>query len=338
MTAERLPDTIAPTHDPARPASPTLFTRQNLLAAAAALVVLGGLSALILSGALVASDTDKLAATAEPPHTLRGIHYNPPRLAPALHGIDHNARAFSLKRQPHPLAMVFFGYVSCLDVCPTNLKKFEKIEENLGEDADQVQFLFVTIDPEKETPEELRAYLGHYHGEIVGLTARPGEDMQPTYDNWGVVRRRVELEKPIAGRDYAWDHSGQIYLVMDGQRIAVSYPYGTSVEAMTEDVRALLKDPTLGQRLPEVGEVRDVSIEAGSYTRAAQQNPTLPSYLRVNVGDAIRWKNDDYMYHFVGDIALAPGQSALQKFDEPGDFYFGCTAVPQEVIRIRVFE
>lgn len=338
MTAELLPDPIAPTHDPARPASSTFFTRKNLLSAGLVLLLLAGLSAAITRNVLIDESPQTAATTAEAPHALRGIHYNPPRLAPALHGVDHNAKAFSLKRQPHPLAMVFFGYVSCLDVCPTNLKKFEKIEENLGPDADQVQFLFVTIDPEKETPDELRAYLGHYDGEIVGLTAREGEDMQPTYDNWGVVRRRVELEKPIAGRDYKWDHSGQIYLVMDGERIAVSYPYGTSVEAMTDDVRALLKDPSLGQRLPEVGEVRDVSIEAGSYTRAAQQNPTLPSYLRVNVGDAIRWKNDDYMYHFVGDISLAPGQSALQKFDEPGDFYFGCTAVPQEVIRIRVFE
>jgi methylmalonyl-CoA mutase cobalamin-binding domain/chain len=105
-----------------------------------------------------------------------------------------------------------------------------------------------------------------------------------------------------------------------------------------EDVEALLDDPSLGERLPEVGEVKEVAIKAGTFTRAAQDKPTLPAYLRVNVGDAIRWKNNDYMYHFIGDISLAPGGEAMQKFEEPGEFYFGCTAVPSEVIRIKVME
>jgi protein SCO1/2 len=284
------------------------------------------------SSAAVATDEEQA------PKALRGIHYAPPRTAPALIGLDHNAKTYSLERQPHPLAMVFFGYVSCTDVCPTNLKKFEKIQAALGDRADQVQFVFVSVDPKNERPETMKKYLKNYEGEIIGITGKYDDSLDEAYDQWGIVRKRVELDEPIAGKDYKFDHSGQIYLVQQGEKIPVSYPYGMSVDTMIEDVEALLDDPSLGERLPEVGEVKEVAIKAGTFTRAAQDKPTLPAYLRVNVGDAIRWKNNDYMYHFIGDISLAPGGEAMQKFEEPGEFYFGCTAVPSEVIRIKVME
>ncbi|MFP4596770.1 MAG: SCO family protein [Persicimonas sp.] len=304
----------------------------------AVFAVIISLGVVATAGWLWLSQDSEPSATdsAEAPQALRGIHYSPPRQAPELTGLDYNAKSFSLARQPHPLAMVFFGYVSCTDVCPTNLKKFEKIQKALGDQADQMQFVFVTIDPKNERPDTMKQYLEQYDGEIVGITGKYDDSLDEAYDQWGIVRRRVELDEPINGRDYKFDHSGQIYLVQGGDRIPVSYPYGTSVDTMIEDVQALLDDPSLGEKLPEVGSVREVAIEAGTYTRAAQDNPTLPAYLRVHVGDAIRWKNDDYMYHFIGDISLAPGEEATQKFDEAGEFYFGCTAVPSEVIRINV--
>lgn len=272
------------------------------------------------------------------PETLRGVHYSPPREAPEIDAIDYNARPFNLGRQPHPLALVFFGYVGCTDVCPTNLKKFEKMQQILGKDADQVQFVFVTIDPKNETPEVMKDYLSYYKGEIIGVTAEKPRGLDSVYEEWQIVRNRVELDKPVNGLYYKYDHTGQIFLVQNGDKIPVSYPYGTSTEVMAEDVKNLLADPTLGDRLPEIGEVKEVAIPAGSFRRSAQENPGLPAYVRVRVGEGIRWKNNDYMYHFIGDISLAPGASALQIFDEPGELYLGCTALPKEVIRIAVEE
>ncbi|MGM0555344.1 MAG: SCO family protein [Myxococcota bacterium] len=307
-------------------------------------VLLGVLVALIAGATayLVLSSDDaksEAAATAQKdahPEALRGIHYDPPRVANEIVGVDHNAQPFTLSRQPHPLQMVFFGYVSCTDVCPTNLKKFEKVEKRLGERADQVQFVFVSIDTEKETPKVMSEYLENYDGEIIGVTAGRARDLDSVYDSWNIVRDKVELDTPINGRKYKYDHTGQIFLVQGGEKIPVTYPYGTDWETMAEDVEALLDDPSFSQKLPKIGSVEEVTLEPGTYTRAKQDNPTLPSYLRVRVGDAIRWKNDDYMYHFIGDIVLAPGDEATQKFDEPGEYYFGCTAVPSEVIRIKV--
>ncbi len=296
-------------------------------------VVAAALAVLQFSG-----ETSADATAAEPtaqPTALRGIHYDPPREVPDIRAIDHNARPFVLSRQPHPLQMVFFGYISCTDVCPTNLKKMEMIQKHLGDDADQIQFVFVTVAPEHEEPAHMREYLEQYDGEIVGVTAKHPDDLAQTYDDWGIVRRKTMLDEPVLGRNYKYDHSAQIFLV-SGDRMLVSYPYGTGLDVMTEDLDALLDDPSLADELPEVGAVKDVTLKPGTYTRQAQDNPTLPSYLRVKVGDSIRWKNEDYMYHFIGDISLAPGEEALQKFDEAGTFYFGCTAVPSEVIRIAV--
>lgn len=292
--------------------------------------------AALFLGTTLALTASGNARADEGPGALRGIHYSPPRQAPELVAVDYNNKAFSLARQPHPLAMVFFGYVSCLDVCPTNLIKFEKIQKALGENAEQVLFVFVSIDPETERPATMKSYLKNYGGEIIGVTGKYADSLDETYAAWGIVRTRVPIDPPVNGRDFKFDHSGQIYLIQKGDRMLVSYPYGTSVETMTEDLEALLDDPSLGERLPEVSSIREVAIAPGSYTRAAQDNPTLPAYLRVWEGDAIRWKNDDYMYHFIGDISLAPGDEAVQRFDEPGEIYLGCTAVPSEVIRIVV--
>lgn len=275
-------------------------------------------------------------ATKKAPEALRGIHYSPPRKAPELAGVDYNGQVFFLSRQPHPLSMVFFGYVSCTDVCPTNLKKFEKIQKRLGADADQVQFVFVSIDPGNETPKIMKEYLSYYDGEIIGVTGKYADSLDEVYKSWGIVRKKVKLDKPMMGRDYKFSHTGQIFLVQGGTKIPVSYPYGTSVDTMVEDLQALLADPSLGDRLPKVGSVKEVVIPPGSYTRNAQDHPKLPAYLRVHVGDSIHWKNEDYMYHFIGDISLGPGDEATQTFGEPGEFYFGCTALPKEVIRIAV--
>lgn len=274
--------------------------------------------------------------TEDEPHALSGIHYNPPRDAPDFIAKNQSDMDYTFSKQPHPLRMVFFGYVSCLDVCPTNLKRYEKIQEIIGHKVEQVQFVFVTIDPERETPAVMKEYLSNYKGEIIGVSGT-SEMLEPVYESWGVWREKVMLDEPVAGQDYKWDHTGQIFLVQ-GDKIRVSYPYGTGHEDMARDIEALLEDPNLGARLPNISEIRRVTLPPGAYALAFQKKPTIPTYIRVRVGDALVWRNDDYMYHFVGDMRIAPGQEATQVFTEPGEIYMGCTATPEDKIRIVIFD
>lgn len=267
---------------------------------------------------------------------LHGIHYDPPRLAADLRGLDHNNQPWIFHRQPHPLALVLFGYVNCVDVCSTNLVRMKQVKELLGPQADQVLIVFVTIDPLYETPSMMKAMLSYYSGEIVGVSGSI-DDLAPAWTQWNVVRAKKEI--PVAddptGRGFKWDHTAMIHLVQGGKRLRVSYPYGTESEAIAGDCKLLLNQPDFIQpALPAIGEVREIVLPAGAYTLSFQKNPSIPTYIRLFAGDTLVWKNEDYMYHFVGDIALAPGDRATITYDTPGDTYYLCTATPGEALRV----
>lgn len=285
-----------------------------------------------------------LLATASAPcveggdQRLRGIHYDPPRHAPNLEGIDHNGQPWIFHRQPHPLALVLFGYVNCLDVCPTNLIRMTQVKELLGDDADQVLVVFVTIDPAFETPAAMKEKLDYFGGELIGLTGDERR-LAPQWTRWNVVRskRAVPTEVDPTGRGFKWDHTAMIHLVQGGTRLRASYPYGTGADVITEDLQLLLQDPDFEQpRLPPVGSITEIVLPAGAYTLRFQRAPSIPTYVRLRPGDSLRWVNDDYMYHFVGDVALAPGDRATITYDQAGDTYYLCTATPGEALRVSV--
>jgi len=267
---------------------------------------------------------------------LHGIHYHPPRIANDLRGLDSNNQPWIFHRQPHPLALVLFGYVNCVDVCSTNLVRMQQVRTLLGDQSDQVLIVFVTIDPLYETPAMMKEALAYYGGEIVGLSGSI-DDLAPAWTRWNVVRAKKEI--PVSddptGRGFKWDHTAMIHLVQGGKRLRVSYPYGTEADTIANDCKLLLSDPGFTQpALPAVGEVREIVLPAGAYTLSFQRNPSIPTYIRLFAGDTLVWRNEDYMYHFVGDIALAPGDSATITYDTPGDTYYLCTATPGEALRV----
>jgi len=286
--------------------------------------------ALVLSASLLLAEEDG--------ERLHGIHYDPPRQAPDLVGRDHNDQPWMFHRQPHPLALVLFGYVNCVDVCPTNLIRMREVKEGLGDMADQVLVVFVTIDPEYETPEVLKQKLDYFGGELVGVTGDI-DQLAPTWTRWNVVRNKqqIPVEDDPTGRGYKFDHTAMIHLVQGGKRLRASYPYGTEADVIVQDLQLLLQDPAFEQPpLPPVGSVREIVLPAGAYTLSFQKNPQIPTYIRLHAGDTLRWVNDDYMYHFIGDVALAPGDRATITYDQPGDLYYLCTATPGEALRVHV--
>ena len=282
-----------------------------------------------------ASGSDAVSPDAQ---RLHGIHYDPVRAAPNLVGRDHNDQPWIFHRQPHPLALVCFGYVNCLDVCPTNLLVMRKVQKLLGDDHEQVLVVFVTIDPEYETPAVLSQKLSYFGGEIVGLTG-PIDDLAPQWTRWNVVRSKVQIpvEDDPTRRGYKYNHTAMIHLVQGGKLLRASYPYGTAAPVIAEDIQLLLDDPEFVQpRMAERGSVHEIVLPAGSYTLSFQRNPSIPTYIRLHQGDTLRWVNDDYMYHFIGDVALAPGDRASITYDEIGDTYYLCTATPGEALRVSV--
>jgi len=103
---------------------------------------------------------------------------------------------------------VFFGFTHCPDVCPTALMEMSGWIAALGSEADRMRFVFVTVDPERDTPEVLNEYVSAFSEEIIGITGEP-EAVRAMLRDYGIVFRRVEMEDG----NYSMDHTASLFLL-----------------------------------------------------------------------------------------------------------------------------
>lgn len=129
---------------------------------------------------------------------------------------------------------LFFGYTHCPDVCPTTLADMARLTAQLGDQADKLQVVFVTLDPERDTPEMLAQYVPAFHPGFVGLYGDAQQTAQVAKDFAVVYQRRP------AGQDYTLDHSAGTYLIDPQGRVRLLAPYGQRTDWMVEDIRLLL--------------------------------------------------------------------------------------------------
>lgn len=136
------------------------------------------------------------------------------------------------------LMLVYFGFTYCPDVCPTDLQAIGLALDKLGPDADQVQPVFITVDPERDTVNHLADYVPLFHPRLIGLTGS-AENIRKVADAYKVYYARV----PLDGGDYTVDHTAYIYLMdRDGNYLGF-FPPGTSADRMVEIIRPRLAGP-----------------------------------------------------------------------------------------------
>ena len=114
----------------------------------------------------------------------------------------------TLRGKPY---LVFFGYTHCPDVCPTTLFEMSQMMKALGKDADRTAGLFITVDPERDTPAVMKDYLSNFDPHLIGATGDP-KTIEKVEKEFRVIARKV----PTENGDYSMDHSAVIYL-MDKQ-------------------------------------------------------------------------------------------------------------------------
>lgn len=137
------------------------------------------------------------------------------------------------------LMLVYFGFTYCPDVCPTDLQAIGLALDKLGRDGDQVQPIFITVDPERDTASHLAEYVPLFHPRLIGLTGS-AEAIRKVADAYKVYYARVPLKD--AG-DYTVDHTAYIYLMdRDGSYLGF-FPPGTSADRMVEIIRPRLAAP-----------------------------------------------------------------------------------------------
>lgn len=134
--------------------------------------------------------------------------------------------------------LVYFGYMSCPDVCPTSLSTIADVMDALGDDADKLTVLFVTVDPKRDRQKDLREYLGFFDKRIVGLSGPKAytDHMVKTFN----ARYEFHIPDPAEPDEYSVDHTASIAFVAPDSTLIRRFPHGLSAEEITADIRATM--------------------------------------------------------------------------------------------------
>lgn len=171
---------------------------------------------------------------------------------PQFHGVDITgadyARDFHLTDfdgKPRQLAdfrgkavVMFFGYTQCPDVCPTTMSELVQVKQQLGADGDRLQALFVSVDPERDTPAVLKAYMTGFDPSFLGLYAASPEALAALAKDYKVYYKKVDGKTPGS---YTMDHTAASYVYDPQGRLRLFERYGTPVTDLAADIGLLLK-------------------------------------------------------------------------------------------------
>lgn len=150
---------------------------------------------------------------------------------------DQYGKTRTIKDFAGKVVVVFFGFTQCPDVCPTSMAELAGIKKSLGADGDKLQAIFITVDPERDAPELLKAYMGNFDPSFLAL--RPSIDKLPDVaKDFKIYYKKVEGRTPGS---YSVDHSAGSYVFDTKGRLRLYNRYGSGAEGLTDDIRLLLK-------------------------------------------------------------------------------------------------
>ena len=151
---------------------------------------------------------------------------------------DQFGKERSIKDFAGKVVVVFFGYTQCPDVCPTSMTEHAEVMRSLGADGDKLQGIFVTVDPERDTPEMLKGYMASFDPSFIALRGTP-EQLVAVAKDFKIFFKRVDGQTPTS---YTMDHSAGSYVYDTKGRLRVYHRYGAGAQSLAADVRALLDE------------------------------------------------------------------------------------------------
>jgi protein SCO1/2 len=151
---------------------------------------------------------------------------------------DADGRERTLKDFAGKVVVVFFGYTQCPDVCPTTMNELAEIRKLLGKDGERLQAVFVTVDPQRDTPEVLKAYLGNFDPSFVALRPASAEQLAALAKDFKIYYKRVEGRTETS---YTMDHSAGSYVYDTKGQLRLFTRYGMGVKPLAGDIGQLLK-------------------------------------------------------------------------------------------------
>jgi protein SCO1/2 len=169
-----------------------------------------------------------------------GVAVDPPRPMPAFAFTRADGAPFRTAPEAGRPMVLFFGYTHCPDVCPTTLADWKRAKAQLGAQASRVRWLFVSVDPDRDTPAVAERYAAQYDRDFVGLSGDPMTTAN-IMQAFGVAAAREDT--PTAS-GYLVSHSSQVFLVDDAGQLVALYPFGTRWDALAADLARLLRTST----------------------------------------------------------------------------------------------
>ena len=197
-----------------------------------ALALLGVIALALLgaAGATLAQKSDRSAA-----ELMDAVMWNREPIGGPFALIDQDGRRRTDADFRGKILLVYFGFSYCPDVCPTDLQEIGLAVDRLGPAGDAVQPIFITVDPERDTPKHLKDYVAMFHARFVGLTGDAAA-LDAAARAYRVYYARVDLEKS----DYTVDHSAFIYLMGRQGEYLGFFPPGTSAEILAGTLKPLV--------------------------------------------------------------------------------------------------
>jgi protein SCO1 len=174
-----------------------------------------------------------------PAGSLRGTTYAEPYPpAPAIDLARSDGAPFQLDHLRGNIVLLFFGYTSCPDVCPTTMAELKTALDKIGpQKADKVKVVFVTVDPQRDTPQRVQEYANHFNDEFIGLSGSDAA-LARVWSDYGIFRQVAE-GSPATG--YLVDHTARITLIDQEGSLRSSYGFETPVEDIVHDLKLLLQ-------------------------------------------------------------------------------------------------
>lgn len=173
------------------------------------------------------------------PASFRGATYGVPYpVAPEIELTRSDGSSFRLSEMRGKVVLIFFGYTTCPDVCPATMAELKlALSELNDEDAARVQVLFVTVDPQRDTPARAQEYVSHFNKAFVGLSGTPAE-LEKVWKDYGVFR---EIVPGASAAGYTVNHTARVTLIDQQGNMRASLGFDMPVADVVHDLKLVLK-------------------------------------------------------------------------------------------------
>ncbi len=145
---------------------------------------------------------------------------------------------FQLSQETGKVVLIYLGYTNCPDYCPATLGKFKQVAEELKDQAANVDFVFITVDPDRDTPEVLGQYMDRFNSDFIGLTGS-ADDLQKVWTGYGAGVYKEDVNSDLG---YVVAHSTRVWVIDKQGLLRITFPFEMTADDIAHDVSLLLAE------------------------------------------------------------------------------------------------